>query len=69
MSYARGNNAHRAPGYAKHLTPEAEAWLAARHNPRFKPDPLPRLALTLRRLTENQRAKLFAEFNVREIHA
>ncbi|WP_406245854.1 hypothetical protein ACI7YT_12500 [Microbacterium sp. M] len=68
MSYAR-KDPTMTTGYAKHLTPEAEAWLAARHNPRFKPDPLPRLTLTLRRLTEKQRAKLFAEFNVKEIHA
>lgn len=56
MAYARKDPAE-TPGYAQHLTPEAAAWLAARHDPMFSPKKHPRRILRCRPLSDKAREK------------
>ena len=56
MSYARKDPAE-TPGYAQHLTPEAAAWIAERHDPTFRPKKNPRRIFKCRPLSDSAREK------------
>lgn len=56
MAYARTDPA-KTPDYAQHLTPEAAAWLEARHDPSFTPKKHPHRILRCRPLGDTAREK------------